>query len=103
MTQRDCCQYCGTELSLGQAFAFYVEAADYEDRVAAPLDYVESLPDYHGEPLRICWECRESIEQNQRELDAEAERQRARSFAVRRFLTIGGVVLLIFGLILAWL
>jgi hypothetical protein len=61
------CQYCGDPLDVGSEFLFLVEAQVY-DEVVAPLVLVQASPHYHGEPLRVCEECRASIEGNRLEL-----------------------------------
>ena len=57
------CQYCDEPMDPGSEFIFWVESQNYDEQVA-PLEMVQLSPLYHGEPLRICKECRDSIEQN---------------------------------------
>ena len=61
------CQYCGDPLDAGPEFIFLVEAQVYDEEVA-PLELVQASPHYHGEPLRVCKECRASNEGNRLDL-----------------------------------
>jgi hypothetical protein len=102
MKRQEFCQYCGAYIDLGQAFLFEVEAYEFEQAVA-PMELVRSLP-YHvrGEPLPICKDCRESIEENRRDLLEEATRQRTRKRALVWFfatIAIGLSLFLLFCLI----
>ena len=98
------CQYCGDPLDAGSEFIFLVEAQAYDEEVA-PLELVQQSPDYHGEPLRVCKECRASIEQNRQDLLEQAAEEEARSRRLRKALAIVGVVfvLVLVALIIAGL
>ena len=85
------CQYCGDRLDAGSEFIFLVEAQVYDEEVA-PLELVQQSPDYHGEPLRICQECRAGIEQNRQDLLEQAAQEEASSRRYRKVLAIAGVV-----------
>lgn len=82
------CQYCGDPLDLGSEFIFLVEAQTYEEEVV-PLELVQASHYYHGEPLRICKECRDGIEKNRQDLEEEAAHEKAET---RRFLRILAIV-----------
>ena len=58
----------------------------------APLELVQQSPDYQGEPLRVCQECRAGIEQNRQDLLEQAAQQEASSRRYRKVLAIAGVV-----------
>lgn len=88
------CQCCGDPLDAGSEFIFLVEAQVYDEEVA-PLELVQPSPDYRGEPLRICKECRASIEQNRQDLLERAAEEAARSRRLRRVLAIVGVALVL--------
>lgn len=88
------CQYCGDPLDAGSEFIFLVEAQVYDEEVA-PLELVRQSPDYHGEPLRICKQCRASIEQNRQDLLERAAEEAARSRRLRSVLAIVGVALVL--------
>ena len=85
------CQYCGDPLDSGSEFVFLVEAQVYDEEVA-PLELVRRSPDYHGEPLRVCRECRASIEQNRQDLLDRAAEEEASSRRLRKVLSFVGVV-----------
>jgi hypothetical protein len=88
------CQYCGDPLDAGSEFIFLVEAQVYDEEVA-PLELVRQSPDYHGEPLRVCKECRASIEQNRQDLLERAAEEEASSRRYRKVLVVAGVVLVL--------
>ena len=88
------CQYCGDPLDAGSEFVFLVEAQVYDEEVA-PLELVQQSPDYHGEPLRVCKECRASIEQNRQDLLERAAEEEASSRRYRKVLAIAGVILVL--------
>ena len=85
------CQYCGDRLDAGSEFIFLVEAQVYDEEVA-PLELVQQSPDYHGEPLRVCKECRAGIEQNRLDLLERAAEEEASSRRLRKALSIVGIV-----------
>ena len=85
------CQYCGDPSDAGSEFIFLVEAQVYDEEVA-PLELVQQSPDYHGEPLRICKECRAGIEQNRQDLLEQAAQEEASSRRYRKILAIAGIV-----------
>jgi hypothetical protein len=88
------CQYCGDPMDAGSEFVFLVEAQTYDEQVA-PLGLVRASPRYHGEPLRVCKECRASIEQNRLDLLEEAAREAARTRRLRKALSIVGIIFLL--------
>ena len=90
MARNAYCHYCGAALDLGHEFLFEVEALDYEEHVA-PMAAIRDLPHYCGEPLPICKDCRESIEENRRDLAEEAIREEARTRRLRRIWIAGGI------------
>jgi hypothetical protein len=96
------CQFCGDPLDAGSEFLFLVEAQVYDEEVA-PLQLVQASPRYHGEPLRVCQECRSSIEQNRLDLLERAAEEKARSRRYRKVLAIKGIVfvLVVLALIIA--
>ena len=85
------CQYCGDPSDAGSEFIFLVEAQVYDEEVA-PLELVQQSHDYHGEPLRVCKECRAGIEQNRQDLLEQAAQEEASSRRYRKVLAIAGVV-----------
>ena len=89
------CRYFGDPLDAGSEFIFLVEAQVYDEEVA-PLELVQQSPDYHGEPLRICKECRASIEQNRQDLLEQAAEEEARSRRLRKVLAIVGVIFILY-------
>jgi hypothetical protein len=96
------CQYCGDPMDAGSEFVFLVEAQVYDEEVA-PLELVQASPHYHGEPLRVCKECRASIEQNRLDLLERTAKEEARSRRLREVLSIVGIIfaLLILALTIA--
>jgi hypothetical protein len=96
------CQYCGDPLDAGSEFLFLVEAQVYDEKVA-PLVLVQASPHYHGEPLRVCKECRASIEGNRLDLLEQAAQEEACSKRYRKVLAIVGIVfvLVLLALIIA--
>jgi hypothetical protein len=88
------CQYCGDPMDAGSEFVFLVEAQVYNEEVA-PLLLVQQSPDYHGEPLRVCQQCRASIEQNRLDLLQRAAEEEASSRRWRKVLAIVGVFVLL--------
>jgi len=86
-----CCQFCGDPMDAGSEFIFLVEAQVYDEEVA-PLELVQRSPDYHGEPRRVCNECRAGIEQNRLDLLERAAEEEAQSRWLRKVLSIVGVV-----------
>ncbi len=93
------CQYCGDPLDAGSEFVFLVDAQVYDEEVA-PLELVQRSPRYHGEPLRVCKECRTGIEQNRRDLLEEAAVQEASARRFRKVLAVLGIIILLFFLAL---
>ena len=93
------CQYCGDPLDAGSEFVFLVEAQVYDEEVA-PLEQVQQSPHYHGEPLRVCKECRAGIEQNRQDLLEEAALQEASARRLRKVLAVVGIIVLLFFLAL---
>ena len=85
------CQYCGDPLDAGSEFIFLVEAQVYDEEVA-PLELVQQSPDYHGEPLRVCKECRAGIEQNRQDLLEQAAQEEASSRRYRKVLSVVGII-----------
>ena len=85
------CQYCGDPLDAGSEFLFLV-GAQVSDEEVALLELVQQSPHYHGEPLRVCTECRASIEQNRLDLLERAAEEEARSRRLRMVLAILGIV-----------
>jgi hypothetical protein len=96
------CQYCGDPMDAGSEFHFLVEAQVYDEEVA-PLELVQQSPYYRGEPLRICKECRASIDQNRRDLLERAAEEAARSKRYRKALKVVVIVavLVVLALIIA--
>jgi hypothetical protein len=88
------CQYCGDPLDAGSEFIFLVEAQVYDEEIA-PLELVQQSPHYHGEPLRVCKECRASIEQNRLDLLERAVEEEASSRRLRKVLSIVGIVFIL--------
>jgi hypothetical protein len=88
------CHFCDDPLDAGSEFVFLVEAQTYDEEVA-PFDLAELLPYYQGEPLRLCKECRASIEQNRQDLLERAAEEEASSRGLRRVLSIVGIVLIL--------
>ena len=88
------CQYCGDPLDAGSEFIFLAEAQVYDEEVA-PFHLVQQSPHYHGEPLRVCQECRASIEQNRLDLLERAAEEAAQSRRLRRVLSIAGIAFLL--------
>jgi hypothetical protein len=72
------CEFCGDLMDAGSEFFFLVEAQIFDEKVA-PLEVVHPSTDYAGEPLRICKECRASIEQNRQDLLERAAWDEAQS------------------------
>jgi hypothetical protein len=64
------CAFCESELSAVQEFVYHVESFNFLDDPLA-LEILRRLPTSHGEPLRLCRVCRDSIETNVREKEAE--------------------------------
>jgi hypothetical protein len=89
------CQYCGDPLDAGSEFVFLVEAQVYDEEVA-PLEHIQQSPHYHGEPLRVCKECRAGIEQNRQDLLEEAAVQEASARRFRKVLAVVGILALLF-------
>lgn len=89
------CQYCGDPLDAGSEFVFLVEAQVHDEEVA-PLELVQRSPHYHGEPLRVCKECRAGIEQNRQDLLEEAAVQEASARRFRKVLAVLGIIVLLF-------
>jgi hypothetical protein len=85
------CQYCGDPLDAGSEFSFLVEAQIFNEEVA-PLELVQRSPHYHGEPLRVCKRCRDSIEQNRLDLLERAAREEAQSRRYWKVWLISGFV-----------
>jgi hypothetical protein len=96
------CQYCGDPLDAGSEFLFLVEAQVYDEEVA-PLQLVQASPNYHGEPLRVCQECRASIEGNRLDLLEREAQEEASSRRFRKVMAIVGIVfvLVLLALIIA--
>jgi hypothetical protein len=64
------CDFCGNQLDLGQEFVYQFESIKFaEDPVLLAL--IRRLPDYQGEPLRLCRSCRTGLEQNARDIENE--------------------------------
>jgi hypothetical protein len=64
------CDFCREELSLGQEFVYQVESLNFHaDPIG--LEIIRRLPTYQGEPLRLCTDCRASIEVNVAEMEDE--------------------------------
>jgi len=99
MGTREFCQFCGEEIDFGQEFVFLVEAQEFEERIT-PLEFLDRLPLDIGEPFRVCKECRASIEENQRDIAAEAAEATARTKRYWRILSLVGVAFLLLILIL---
>jgi hypothetical protein len=75
------CQFCGGPVDLGQEFVYQFETEKWDAAVpGGPVFRV--MPEYHGEPLRICKECSASVAQNER--DIALQRQEAKKCAKRR-------------------
>jgi hypothetical protein len=86
----NCCRYCGGPLDMGSEFVYLVEAQRY-DELVAPFDEVQASPHYHGEPLRTCERCRESIEQNREDLRERDAWEAAQSRLFRKVFAFGGL------------
>jgi hypothetical protein len=97
MGKRDpnCCRYCGVPLDMGSEFVYLVEAQRY-DELVVPIDAVQASPHYHGEPLRTCERCRESIEQNREDLRERGAWEVAQSRLSRKVFALAGLVLVLF-------
>jgi hypothetical protein len=67
----------------------------------APLELVQQSPDYHGEPLRVCKECRAGIEQNRLDLLEQAAEEEAESRRLRKVLSIVGIIFVLVILVLS--
>jgi hypothetical protein len=89
------CQYCGDPLDAGSEFIFLVEAQIFDEEVA-PLEVVHRSPQYDGEPLRICEECRASIEQNRLDLLERSAWEAAQSRRFWQILLIAGFAAVVF-------
>jgi hypothetical protein len=85
------CSYCGDRMDPGSEFVFLVESQSYIEQ-RAPSSQVQSLFPRDGKPLRICEECRASVEQNILDLEERAEKEMARSRRYRIALAIIGLV-----------
>jgi hypothetical protein len=95
MGKAPCCQFCGDEIDQGQEFVFLVEAQEFEEKFGSFLR-AHLSPVYHGEPLRICQECRISIKENQQDIES---RDQASSRATRRrmwMVLIAGMIAALF-------
>jgi hypothetical protein len=65
------CDFCREELTTVQEFIYHVESFNFADGPVA-LEIIRRMPTYQGEPLRLCGECRASIEGNARDMEDEA-------------------------------
>jgi hypothetical protein len=80
------CDFCRDELSTVQEFIYHVESFNFEiDPVR--LEIIRRIPRYLGEPLRLCQDCRASLEVNVRE-KAEENAAITRSDALGRRLLL---------------
>jgi hypothetical protein len=66
------CDFCHAELSAVQEFIYHVESFDFVNHPVL-LEIIRRMPRYQGEPLRLCRDCRASIEMNIREKEDETE------------------------------
>jgi hypothetical protein len=73
---------CRTELAAVHEFVYQVESLDFLDDPVA-LEILRRLPTNHGEPLRLCGDCRGSIEANACDQEDDAADARARVWAWR--------------------
>lgn len=66
------CNFCNSELEPGREFIYQMESLNFlnDERL---LEAIHNMPEYVGEPLRICKLCHASFEQNRRELEEEQE------------------------------
>jgi hypothetical protein len=64
------CDFCRGELTAVQEFVYHVESFNFADDPVA-LEIIRRRPTYQGEPLRLCGECRASIEGNARDMEDE--------------------------------
>jgi hypothetical protein len=87
------CSHCGAELDLGQEFIYQVESMQFVDDPIL-LELIRRLPDYHGEPLRLCKECRDSIAASQIEI-ADAEREAERIQKRARWMCLATLLLVL--------
>ncbi|WP_337177497.1 hypothetical protein [Paludisphaera sp.] len=88
------CRYCGEPIDEGREFVFLVEVQEFEERVA-PMALVEASEHYYGEPLRTCKECRNSIEQNRRDIEEREARERVSAARIWSALKAIGILLLL--------
>lgn len=81
MRESEHCWFCEAELNDGETFVTELELLHWKEVEPVWEDFLNcSL--YFGEPLRICTACRESVEQNVADLQAERE---AESTATQRY------------------
>jgi hypothetical protein len=89
------CSFCHEPLGLGMEFIYQLEVTEFEERYGVPLSLLTFIAERHdvpfsfitlvnqsgepmmveGEPFRLCRECLESIEENKREMEEEADFQ----------------------------
>ena len=86
------CDFCGAALEPSREFIYQFESLKFCDNEDV-LNLIRRMPKYQGEPLRICKECNEGIQQNDREREEEAADAQRRQRFVRKVLSIGAVLL----------
>jgi predicted nucleic acid-binding Zn ribbon protein len=84
--ERTRCNFCGAALESSREFIYQFESLQYDERA---LEWVRQMPGYRGEPLRLCKNCSDSIEENKRALEEEA----ANTLSQRRLRTVCFVIL----------
>ena len=95
------CDFCGNQMGLGEEFVYQFESIKFaEDPILLAL--IRRLPDYQGEPLRLCRSCRTGLEQNARDIENEQAAIDRTTPLARMFFILVLIVLLISGLA-AWL
>jgi hypothetical protein len=66
------CDFCESELEDKREFIYQLESLSFVDDEEL-LEAIRRVPAYHGEPLRICERCNNSIQKNLQDLQDDEE------------------------------
>jgi hypothetical protein len=78
------CDFCRRELEGKREFIYQMESLNFVDDEAL-LEAIRNVPAYHGEPLRICGTCNDSVQKNNVELQHEADEFEAKIRDPKRY------------------
>lgn len=90
------CDYCEAELEPSREFIYEMDSQNFVDDEEW-LEAIRSVPAYHGEPLRVCKKCYESIQRNKTEMNSDLAEDDYEQWAAFRW--IAGA----FAVIAAWI